>query len=128
MRMLFEVGAKYVEITLANFHEHYTSGTVMRSDFRLTCPMKTVPVRKSRLQQHFAERFGSRRSRDGPSMTARVAIVTRVGRRARIGFAIARDLSASGLTVLIRSWTASFKVFGHSPEVQLDDPPTSQHG
>jgi 3-oxoacyl-[acyl-carrier protein] reductase len=40
------------------------------------------------------------------SMAARVAIVTGVSRRAGIGFAIARDLLASGMTVLIQSWSA----------------------
>jgi 3-oxoacyl-[acyl-carrier protein] reductase len=39
------------------------------------------------------------------SMAPRVAIVTGVSRRAGIGFAIARDLLASGMTVLIQSWT-----------------------
>ena len=39
-------------------------------------------------------------------MGGRVAIVTGVSRRAGIGFAIARDLLASGMTVLIQSWTA----------------------
>jgi len=36
----------------------------------------------------------------------RVAIVTGVSRRAGIGFAVARDLLASGMAVLIQSWTA----------------------
>jgi len=40
------------------------------------------------------------------SMAGRVAIVTGVSRRAGIGFAMARDLLASGMTVLIQSWTA----------------------
>jgi 3-oxoacyl-[acyl-carrier protein] reductase len=40
------------------------------------------------------------------SMTGRVAIVTGVSRRAGIGFAITRDLLASGMNVLIQSWTA----------------------
>lgn len=40
------------------------------------------------------------------SMAGRVAIVTGVSRRAGIGFAIARDLLESGMTVLIQSWTA----------------------
>jgi NAD(P)-dependent dehydrogenase (short-subunit alcohol dehydrogenase family) len=40
------------------------------------------------------------------SMIGRVAVVTGVSRRAGIGFAIARDLLASGMTVLIQSWTA----------------------
>lgn len=39
-------------------------------------------------------------------MAARVAIVTGVSRRAGIGFAVARDLLASGMAVLIHSWTA----------------------
>jgi 3-oxoacyl-[acyl-carrier protein] reductase len=38
-------------------------------------------------------------------MVGRVAIVTGVSRRAGIGFAIARDLLESGMTVLIQSWT-----------------------
>jgi 3-oxoacyl-[acyl-carrier protein] reductase len=40
------------------------------------------------------------------STAERVAIVTGVSRRAGIGFAIARDLLASGMNVLIQSWTA----------------------
>jgi 3-oxoacyl-[acyl-carrier protein] reductase len=40
------------------------------------------------------------------SLAGRVAIVTGVSRRAGIGFAIARDLLASGMNVLIQSWTA----------------------
>ncbi|MGO9853883.1 MAG: SDR family oxidoreductase [Acidimicrobiales bacterium] len=39
-------------------------------------------------------------------MAARVAIVTGVSRRAGIGFAVARDLLASGMTVLVQSWAA----------------------
>jgi hypothetical protein len=38
-------------------------------------------------------------------MAGRVAIVTGVSRRAGIGFAVARDLLQSGMTVLIHSWT-----------------------
>ena len=40
---------------------------------------------------------------DGP-LAGRVAIVTGVGRRAGIGFAIARDLLAAGARVLVQSW------------------------
>jgi 3-oxoacyl-[acyl-carrier protein] reductase len=39
-------------------------------------------------------------------MVGRVAIVTGVSRRAGIGFAVTRDLLASGMKVLIQSWTA----------------------
>jgi 3-oxoacyl-[acyl-carrier protein] reductase len=39
------------------------------------------------------------------SLAGRVAIVTGVSRRAGIGFAIARALLESGMTVLIQSWT-----------------------
>jgi 3-oxoacyl-[acyl-carrier protein] reductase len=40
------------------------------------------------------------------STAGRVAIVTGVSRRAGIGFAIARNLLESGMTVLIQSWAA----------------------
>ena len=39
------------------------------------------------------------------SLVGRVAIVTGVSRRAGIGFAIARTLLQSGMTVMIQSWT-----------------------
>ncbi|MFC9970102.1 SDR family oxidoreductase [Spirillospora sp. NPDC127200] len=39
------------------------------------------------------------------SLTGRVAVVTGVGRRAGIGFAIARDLLERGASVLVQSWT-----------------------
>ncbi|WP_242905301.1 SDR family oxidoreductase [Actinomadura terrae] len=41
---------------------------------------------------------------DGP-LAGRVAVVTGAGRRAGIGFAIARDLLAAGASVLVQSWT-----------------------
>ena len=40
------------------------------------------------------------------SMVGRVAVVTGVSRRAGIGFAIARTLLESGMSVFIQSWTA----------------------
>jgi 3-oxoacyl-[acyl-carrier protein] reductase len=40
------------------------------------------------------------------SVADRVAVVTGVSRRANIGFSIARELLALGMTVLIQSWTA----------------------
>ena len=42
----------------------------------------------------------------GSSTETRVAVVTGVSRRAGIGFAIARQLLADGLSVLIHSWSA----------------------
>ena len=39
------------------------------------------------------------------SVAGRVAVVTGVSRRAGIGYAIARDLLASGMNVLIQSWS-----------------------
>jgi 3-oxoacyl-[acyl-carrier protein] reductase len=39
------------------------------------------------------------------SLAGRVAIVTGVSRQAGIGFAIARALLQSGMTVMIQSWT-----------------------
>ena len=38
-------------------------------------------------------------------MAGRVVVVTGVSRRAGIGFAIARDLLASGAEVMVHSWT-----------------------